>query len=168
MPGQRNALQIGFVLFAATLSLNADWKVYADKQPNKITGLRNVRAEVTGKGLSTDVLLIGCTDGHPILRISNRFRAFRLDGAPGAYYSPVKLRASASTEYIDLQAPGTVFNGTMILFLDDKAAELLPKMKVSESLFAQLLYESQQRVTDFRMAGLEAALAKMAEAGCHL
>jgi len=156
------------LLFATTLALRADWKVYADKKPNQITGLRNVHAEVGAKGLSTAVLLIGCVDGKPILRIANRFRAFRVEGSPGAHYSPVKVRASASTEYIDAQAPATVYNDTMLLFLDDKAAELLPKMKASESLFVQLLYENEQKVTDFRMAGLDSALAKMAEAGCHL
>ena len=31
-------------LFAATLTLKADWKVYADKKVNQITGVRNTHA----------------------------------------------------------------------------------------------------------------------------
>lgn len=154
-------------LLAATLNLKADWKVYTDKKPNQITGVRNTHAVVGAKGLSTADLIVGCMDGKPILRIANRFRAFRVEGSPGAYYSLVKVRASASTEYIQEQAPANIFNETMFLYLDDKATELMPKMKASESLFVELIYPNEQKVTEFRMAGLDAALAKMAEAGCR-
>jgi hypothetical protein len=167
MRGPCNALRVGLLLFAATVTLNADWKVYADKKPNQITGLRNVHADVGAKGLSTAVLQLGCVDGRPILRVANRFRAFRLEGSPGAYYSPVKVRASESTEYMDAHAPAIVYSDTMFLFLDDKAGELVPKMRNSESLFVQLFYQNEQKVTDFRMAGIDAALAKMAEVGCR-
>jgi hypothetical protein len=167
MLGPRNALRLGMVLLAATLTLKADWKVYTDKKPNQITGVRNTHAVVGAKGLNTADLIVGCIDGKPILRIANRFRAFRLEGSPGAYSSPVKMRASVSAEYIQEQAPANVFNETMFLYLDDKAAELVPKMKASESLFAELVYPNEQKVTEFRMAGLDAALAKMAEVGCR-
>jgi len=83
-------------------------------------------------------------------------------GEPG-----LKLRASVSTEYLQEQASANVSNETMFLYLDDKAAELMPKMKASESLFVELVYPNEQKVTESRMAGLDAALAKMAEAGCH-
>ena len=155
------------VIFTAALALMADWKVYVDKKANQITGLRNAHAEIGAKGLSTAVLLIGCNDGKSVLRLVDRFRSFKLMGANGSYYSHVMLRPSAVTQYIDAEVPGAYDSGVAFLILDEKLAELLPKIKADTLLFAQLSYEGKDEVVRFPMNGLDVALTKMAEAGCH-
>jgi len=41
-------------------------------------------------------------------------------------------------------------------------------MKTGEFLFVQLPYDRKDEVIRFPMAGLDGALAKMADTGCHL
>jgi len=155
------------LLFATTLALMADWKVFIDKKPNQITGLRNAHAEIGAKGLSTATLLIGCNDGKSVLRLVDRFRGLKLTGADGSYYSHVMLRPRAVTQYIDAAVPAAYDQGVPFLILDDKLGELLPKMRADTLLFAQLTYDGGDKVVQFPMTGLDAALAKIAEAGCH-
>lgn len=146
----------------------ADWKLKIDKKANEITGVRNAYAVVGAKGMGTADLLIGCKDKHLIMRVISRFRNFRVSGGYGSYFSFIKLRAGAATEYIEAQAPAVLDSGAMVLLLDNWAPELLPAMKTSDLLYAEVTYSNDtQSMVRFPMAGLDAALAKMADVGCQ-
>jgi hypothetical protein len=160
-------MRIAVFLFATSLALRADWKIYIDKKASQITGLRNAHAEIKAKGLSTAVLLLGCTDGKPILRFADQYRGFNVKGTDGAYHGHVKIRPSAATEYIDAEVPAGHEGGITFLVIDDKLADLLPKMKADTLLFAQLPYEGEDKIVQFPLVGLDGALTKMADAGCR-
>lgn len=148
--------------------LMADWKVKIDKKANEITGVRNAYAVVGAKGMGTADLVIGCTDKRPIMRVVSRFQGFRVTGSYGSYFSFIKLRAGAATEYVEAQAPAVLDSGAMVLLLDNWAQGLLPAMRTSDLLFAQVTYSNdKQSMVRFPMAGLDAALAKMADVGCQ-
>jgi hypothetical protein len=152
----------------ASLPMMAGWRVYTDKKVNQITGVRNTQAIVGAKGLSTADLFIGCVDNRPILRFGDRFKTLAIQGLPGSYFSIIKVRASSNPAFIEQQVTAVIFNDTIFLLMDDRAAEMIPQMKTSASLFAQLTYRDEVKVTEFSMSGLDAALAKMAAAGCRL
>lgn len=153
------------VLFCSPLL--ADWRVSIDKKPNEITGLRNAYAQVGAKGLAAGELVIGCTDGKPVLRITERFRSFRVTGFDGNYYSRVKLRPSMAPEFIEVDALLAQNAGIKFLVVDNRLVELLPKMKMDQFLLVQISYEGQDAVVKFPMAGLDVALAKLEAVGCR-
>ena len=156
-----------FLLFATTLALMADWRVHIDKKPSQITGMRNATALVPAKGLNTADLILGCVDGKPILRVQDRFRGMKLTPVNGGYLTHVKMRPSANTNYIEADVQGSYSDAAAFVILDAQLGEVLPAMKTGEFLFVQLPYDRKDEVIRFPMAGLNGALAKMADAGCH-
>lgn len=180
--------------FAGLLPLAAaDWKVSVDKKPSLITGSRNARAQIQARRQKT-TLLIGCRDSKPILRIAENFgfdnaiadallksqlersinrgqghetQGFRLTARDGVYYSQIKLRPSASSEFLDTETVAGYNRGTYFLVLDDRIGDLLPKMKADTRLFAQLPYKTGDKVVEFSLEGLGSALTRLGEAGCH-
>ena len=76
---------------------------------------------------------------------------------------------SMATDFMEFQAlAGRTTNDFSLLFLDDKLPDLLPKMKADPMLLIQIPYQYGDKIVKFPMAGLDAALGKLAAAGCQL
>src|SRR5688572_28235847 len=181
---------IALTLVTAMPSM-AKWKIHIDKKVSQITGARNVRAEVTAKR-GKAVLLLGCTDAKPILRLAENFSidnalndaltksrleraidksqrfGFEMIERDALYRSRVKVRLGAAKEYLDAEVQAGYNDGVYFLILDDRLSELLPGMKTDSVIFAQLPYKDGDKVREFPLAGFDSALAKMAENGCRL
>jgi len=160
-----SVIRLTILLCVATAALMADWKVYIDKKTSPITGLRSAHADLKAKGLGTATLVVGCNDGKSFFRIADQFRGFNV--APGQE-AQVKLRPSTSSEYVEMRALATqTENGVAVLVLDELWPRLLPNLKADTVLLVEMPYQLKVQIATFQIAGLEGALAKMADAGCR-
>lgn len=181
----------GLLLCLLATALHADWKVSIDKKPSPITGKRNAHAHVQARR-SGAIVLIGCHDAKPILRIAEDFRlknkindaltksqleraidkseeyGFAFSVKDNQYFGRIKIRLAAASEYMEAEVPAGYNNGTYFLVLDDRLGELMPRMTSDTILYAQLPYKQGDKIVEFKIDGLEAALGKLSEAQCTL
>ncbi len=185
-------LLIGFCFASYSKS---GWRISIDKKANPVTGFKNAYMEKDAEGLSVATLLIGCTDGKPVLRIAENFSisnglndalfksllqrslqqgleyhkyGFSFTARDGKLFTRIKMKIGEDPNYIDAEVPMGYNNGFYFAILDEEKPDLISRIFGAEKVIAELPYKGKPGFATWAIEGANQAEESLRRAGCNL
>ncbi len=171
------------------------WKITIDKKANPVTGIRNAYMEKDADGLSVATLLMGCTDGKPVLRIAENFTipnglndalfksllqrslqqgleyhkyGFSFTVKEGKLFTRIKMKIGEDPNYIDAEVPMGYNNGVYFAILDDVKPDLISRIFGASTVIAELPYKGKPGFATWSIGDANQAEEGLRRAGCIL